>query len=297
MGRIGGEPVIGFLDRPDGDDPLTTALPGASVEIVRPWQEVRLLADPAVSNIGLDLTFTARTQPYGLRRGTMRAGRRRRVGPVPHAAVRAVRRHVHRRRRDARRSTAGSASATTRGGSATTGGARSGCGSRSSSTTASSASGTGSSRTARASTPTAAGPGPTAAIRSRSSTSRPTSCGPRPTARPAVYGEHGEEIAGLRGTSVFTLEGGRTITVEAEGTFARPYEPFQRGGPEPDAGAHRRRPDRHRDLRGHRRPPPPVLPRHDREWDAAGMSGAEHERGNDARRDRGDAGGAHAPSG
>ena len=28
MGRIGGEPVIGFLDRPDGDDPLTTALAG-----------------------------------------------------------------------------------------------------------------------------------------------------------------------------------------------------------------------------------------------------------------------------
>jgi hypothetical protein len=29
---------------------------------------------------------------------------------------------------------------------------------------------------------------------------------------------------------VFTLEGGRRITVEAEGAFARPYEPFQRGG-------------------------------------------------------------------
>jgi hypothetical protein len=47
---------------------------------------------------------------------------------------------------------------------------------------------------------------------------------------PGRYGEHGDEIAGLAGTSVFTLEGGRQITVEADGAFARPYEPFQRGG-------------------------------------------------------------------
>ena len=75
------------------------------------------------------------------------------------------------------------------------------------------------------------------------------------------------------GTSAFTLEGGRAITVEAEGTFARPYEPFQRGGLNLMQVRDRRRPDRHRDLRGHRRPPPPILPRDDREWDAAGMSG------------------------
>ena len=44
------------------------------------------------------------------------------------------------------------------------------------------------------------------------------------------YGEHGEAVIGLRGSAQFVLEDGRTITVDAEGTFARPYEPFQRGG-------------------------------------------------------------------
>jgi hypothetical protein len=47
---------------------------------------------------------------------------------------------------------------------------------------------------------------------------------------PAVYGDHGGTVTGLRGTVVLTLEGGRRITVEADGTFDRPYEPFQRGG-------------------------------------------------------------------
>ena len=47
---------------------------------------------------------------------------------------------------------------------------------------------------------------------------------------PAVYGEHGEAVAGVEGTSSFLLEDGRRIVVEAEGTFARPYEPFHRGG-------------------------------------------------------------------
>ena len=49
-------------------------------------------------------------------------------------------------------------------------------------------------------------------------------------APPADYGEHGEAVAGLSGTCEFVLEGGRRITVEADGTFARPYEPFHRGG-------------------------------------------------------------------
>jgi hypothetical protein len=45
-----------------------------------------------------------------------------------------------------------------------------------------------------------------------------------------AYGEHGEAVTGLRGTCTFTLAGGRRITVEADGTFDRPYEPFHRGG-------------------------------------------------------------------
>jgi hypothetical protein len=46
----------------------------------------------------------------------------------------------------------------------------------------------------------------------------------------AEYGEHGDAVAGLVGTCVFTLAGGRRVEVTAEGTFARPYEPFHRGG-------------------------------------------------------------------
>lgn len=74
MGKVGGVPILGLLDRPDGDDPITTDVGGARVEIVRPMEEIRLWADPAKAAIGLDVTFRARTEPYGLRRGTMRAG-------------------------------------------------------------------------------------------------------------------------------------------------------------------------------------------------------------------------------
>jgi hypothetical protein len=47
---------------------------------------------------------------------------------------------------------------------------------------------------------------------------------------PAVYGEHGDTVAGLEGTATFTLADGQRIVVEADGTFDRPYEPFHRGG-------------------------------------------------------------------
>jgi hypothetical protein len=47
---------------------------------------------------------------------------------------------------------------------------------------------------------------------------------------PTRYGEHGEEVAGLRGSCTFVLADRRRITVDAEGSFDRPYEPFQRGG-------------------------------------------------------------------
>jgi hypothetical protein len=51
-----------------------------------------------------------------------------------------------------------------------------------------------------------------------------------PDGAEARFGEHGEDVAGLTGTCELTLEDGRVIAVDAEGTFARPYEPFQRGG-------------------------------------------------------------------
>jgi hypothetical protein len=74
MGRVGGEAILGNRNRPYDGDPHTTEVPGVRIEVVRPLEEIRLWADPAECAIGMDLTYTARTQPYGLRRGTMRAG-------------------------------------------------------------------------------------------------------------------------------------------------------------------------------------------------------------------------------
>ncbi len=74
MGRVGGEAVLGVHARPFDGDPHTPDVGAARVEIVRPYEEIRLWADPDRCTLGLDLTFRARTRAYGLRRGTMRAG-------------------------------------------------------------------------------------------------------------------------------------------------------------------------------------------------------------------------------
>jgi len=74
MGRIGGERAFGHQSRPYGDDPHRTEVGPVRIDVVRPYEEIRLVADPAEAAIGMDLTFRARTEPYGLRRGTMRAG-------------------------------------------------------------------------------------------------------------------------------------------------------------------------------------------------------------------------------
>jgi hypothetical protein len=73
LGRVGDRRLWGYQLRPtDGD---TTPVVGpTSITIVEPWKEARLWADPEVCVPGLDLTFTARTAPYALRRGTMKAG-------------------------------------------------------------------------------------------------------------------------------------------------------------------------------------------------------------------------------
>jgi hypothetical protein len=73
MGRVGGEPILGLQTRPYDGDPHSTVVGGARVEVVTPFEELHLFADPDVCEIGLDVTYRARTQPYGLRRGTMRA--------------------------------------------------------------------------------------------------------------------------------------------------------------------------------------------------------------------------------
>src|SRR3546814_12287742 len=73
MGRVGGERFLGLHQRPYDGDPHTAGVCPARVEIVKPYEEIRLWADPASCELGMDLTFRARTKPYGLRRVTMRA--------------------------------------------------------------------------------------------------------------------------------------------------------------------------------------------------------------------------------
>lgn len=229
MGRVAGVPVLGVLARPLGEDPHTTEVPGARVEVVRPFEELRLWADPAVAAIGLDLTFRARTQPYGLRRGTLRAGDDV-VWDQSHilqsgiytgtytydGATRQVDGWVGQRDhswgiRDHGRcplwmwlqiqlddgflgvwhwELASGAHVYTDG-----------CWAG------------------------ADGSDPVPVVELRHDLVWTGADG-----APATYGEHGETVAGLRGGCAFTLADGRRLDVDAEGTFDRPYEPFRRGG-------------------------------------------------------------------
>ncbi len=74
MGRVGGERIAGYRLRADDGDPHTLEVDGARVDVVTPFSEVRISADANESDFAFDLTWRARTQPYVLRRGTMRAG-------------------------------------------------------------------------------------------------------------------------------------------------------------------------------------------------------------------------------
>ena len=74
LGRIDGQRIFSHHVRPYGNDPHTTVVGPIAVTIVEPYKTVRLTADAAAAPVGLDLTFKARTQAYGLRRGTMKAG-------------------------------------------------------------------------------------------------------------------------------------------------------------------------------------------------------------------------------
>ena len=186
---------------------------------------------PTVAAIGLDLTFRARTQPYGLRRGTMRAGRRRRLGPVPHPPVRAPTRAPTRSDGTTHEVDGWIGQRDHSWGIRDHGrcplwmwfqiqlddgflgvwhwelanGARvytDGCWAGS--------------RRQR--------PGPDRRLPPRRRVDRRRRR-PGPLRR-ARRGDRRPRAA----RATFTLEGGRRITVEAEGTFDRPYEPFHRGG-------------------------------------------------------------------
>ncbi|HVM10013.1 MAG TPA: hypothetical protein VM345_16220 [Acidimicrobiales bacterium] len=229
MGRIGGTPVLGHQARPYAGDPHTTTVGGARVEIVRPYEEIRISADPAVCELGIDLTFRARTKPYGLRRGTMRAGHEviwdqshmfqsgTYQGTYTHAGQTyevdqwwGQRDHSWGIRDHGRCPLwlwfqvqlpdgflgvwhweyANGARVYTDGCWAATDGSD-----------------------------------PVPLVDFAHDLEWITEAG-----EPAVYGDHGESAHGLRGTATFVLEGGRRVVVEAEGRFDRPYEPFQRGG-------------------------------------------------------------------
>jgi hypothetical protein len=229
MGRVDGQPLLGLLHRPLGDDPHSTVVPGASVEVIEPFREVRLWADPEVAAIGIDLTFSARTQPYGLRRGTMRAGDEL-IWDQCHILQSGTYRGTYTVGGVARQVDGWVGQRDHSWGIRDHGrcplwlwfqlqfedgflgvwhwelanGARvytDGCWAG------------------------ADGSDPLPLV-DFSHDMEWTGAG----GEAAAFGEHGEAVAGLRGSCTFVLEGGRRITVEATGTFDRPYEPFARGG-------------------------------------------------------------------
>jgi hypothetical protein len=229
MGRIAGERVIGHKARAFDGDPHTPDVGAARVEIVRPFEEIRLWADPAECEVGMDLRFVARTKPYGLRRGSMKAGHEV-VWDQSHMLQSGIYNGTYTHRgvtyevrdwwgqrdhswgiRDHGRCPlwlwfqvqladgflgvwhweyANGAHVYSDGCWVPTGGGE-----------------------------------PVPMIDFRHDLEWVAGDGSA-----AVYGEHGETVEGLRGTATWTLEGGSTVTVAAEGSFDRPYEPFQRGG-------------------------------------------------------------------
>jgi hypothetical protein len=70
LGRVGGEPVFRHYQRPAGDDPHTPTVGPVSVVIEEPFRQVRVEVRDA-DGFEAELAFTARTQPYGLRRGRL----------------------------------------------------------------------------------------------------------------------------------------------------------------------------------------------------------------------------------
>ncbi len=229
MGRVGGESVMGFQARPFNGDPHTADVGGARVVVVKPYEELHIWADPDQCALGIDLTFRARTKPYGLRRGTMRAGHELiwdqshmfqsgtydgtyTFGGTTHDVEQwwGQRDHSWGIRDHSRCPLwlwfqiqlpdgflgvwhweyANGARVYTDGCWAATDGSD-----------------------------------PVPLVDFAHEMEWVDADG-----KPAVYGEHGESVAGLRGGATFTLEGGQRITVDAHGRFDRPYEPFQRGG-------------------------------------------------------------------
>ena len=74
LGRAGGQLIMARHSRPYDGDPHTTVVGPVKIDIVEPYRTLKLTVDGSSAPVDLDLTFTARTQACGLRRGTMKAG-------------------------------------------------------------------------------------------------------------------------------------------------------------------------------------------------------------------------------
>ena len=75
LGRVGSSPVMARHVRTTAADPNNWNVGPVSIDIVEPKKKIHLLARKSdATPVELDITFTARTAPYQLRRGTMKAG-------------------------------------------------------------------------------------------------------------------------------------------------------------------------------------------------------------------------------
>jgi len=70
LGRVGGELLGGLYQRPAAGDPHTSVVGPVSVVIEEPFRRVHVVVDSA-DGFDADMTFTARTEPYALRRGRL----------------------------------------------------------------------------------------------------------------------------------------------------------------------------------------------------------------------------------
>jgi hypothetical protein len=70
LGRVGGELLFGYYQRPADGDPHTPVVGPVSVVIEEPFHRVRVVVDRA-DGFEADMTFSARTEPYALRRGRL----------------------------------------------------------------------------------------------------------------------------------------------------------------------------------------------------------------------------------
>jgi hypothetical protein len=75
LGRVGGALQYARHTRPFDGDPHTMAVGPVTIEIAEPFRRIHLrVAEVPESPVAMDITFTARTAAYALRRGTMKAG-------------------------------------------------------------------------------------------------------------------------------------------------------------------------------------------------------------------------------